>query len=258
MTITTIQPNGANGIDTFIYALAGANFGTETYMYIGEANNGAGAYCRALLKFDLSGILSSDISTSSILYLRTCSDGYSSDYATNAPTYYIYHVLRDWVENQTTWTIFSTGNNWGTVGCSNTATDRENTVIATGSTVNNLAIDSEVAITFYNSEIKKYFGSTLNIIIQTNENNDMYPFHSSDSPTASYRPKLVITHEAATDIPNVKTVNGVANTDIKTMNGVPVNDIKSLQGLFSGEWLRKLDVIKKGGLWMPNTGLVTI
>lgn len=61
------------------------------------------------------------------------------------------------------------------------------------------------------------------------------------------------TQEYTPGPPGVKTINGVAIANVKTINGVAVADIKSLQGLtFAGDWLRKLDIIRKGWLWIPN------
>ena len=230
-----LQPDETDGIDSFIYALAAStNFGSENYMYIGEANNAVGAYCRGFFKFDLSSIQSSAKLDSGILYLHTCTDGSSYDYATNAPTYYVYPVLRNWIENQITWNVYSTGNNWGTAGCSNTTTDRGSTSIATGTATASQAQNSEVQITF-NSGIEAYFGSELNIIVMTGESNDMYPFHSSGSSTASYRPKLSIYYRLEGGHP------------------VAISPFFNFFKNFENPWK------KKGGLWQPqNKGLVTI
>lgn len=47
--------------------------------------------------------------------------------------YIVERLLRDWVSNQTTWNIFSTGNNWGTAGAKNSTTDYTTVNLGVGS-----------------------------------------------------------------------------------------------------------------------------
>jgi hypothetical protein len=99
------------------------NRGTETWTFLGESN--ASAY---LLKFDLSELTG-----------KTINYAYLKVYETQAGyqhLMYVYPILRtDWVENQATWNIYKTGNNWATAGALGLGTDYTTTNISsTGAT----------------------------------------------------------------------------------------------------------------------------
>lgn len=50
--------------------------------------------------------------------------------------WYAHRCLRDWVVNEATWNIYSTGNNWGTAGGLNTTSDHNSTAVGTVSVAN--------------------------------------------------------------------------------------------------------------------------
>jgi hypothetical protein len=58
---------------------------------------------------------------------------YREDGAGGTPTLKAARLLRDWVENQATWNVYSTGNNWGTAGAANTSSDVSGAVDGSGS-----------------------------------------------------------------------------------------------------------------------------
>lgn len=209
------------------------------------------------IKYDLSGFNAADIITLAKLRFNIY-----GEVATSTSTLSAYRILRAWTESAT-WNTYNGSNNWGTAGCNNTTTDRE--AAAVGTVARGTADTGwhEITITTP-SKLKEMFDGTM-----TNNGFLIRDANSTSTPSVYYYetrnnfystgnlPELYV--EYTSGIPNIKTVNSVANADIKTVNGIPVADIKSLQGLFSGEWLRKLDMIKKGGLWQPqNSGLITI
>ena len=93
------------------------NFGLGNPLAIVGA---AGAERASLLKFDLSLLPATPLPTLVVLSI------YCSVYA-SALVPNVYRVFRVWVEDQATWNVYSTGNNWGTAGCKNTTTDRSST-----------------------------------------------------------------------------------------------------------------------------------
>lgn len=80
----------------------------------------------SILRFNLSGI-SPCVVTSATLALTVYSWGGTTVTALS----YRLRTGRDWVEDQATWNIYKTSNNWGTAGCANTTTDRYSTVMST-------------------------------------------------------------------------------------------------------------------------------
>lgn len=192
MTIYTTQPDGTDGIDTGLnQQQPTVNSGTDTTHPIGY-NTGSSNLRRMLLKFDFTkGTNPPNIKSiidSAVLTIRC------TTYATTK-TLATFQVLRNWVEAQATWNVYSTGNNWGTAGCSNTASDYVNTdlgnvsVSATGSydiTFN--ASGLAIVQGWIDGSIANY-GLLLKHTIETGDQND---YASSDNATASYRPKLVL------------------------------------------------------------------
>jgi hypothetical protein len=124
---TTLQPDATAGFDTQIVKEAPTNnYNTSVDMYIGTVNiSGA---IRGLIKFDLSSLASDVLITSATLHLYE--DSASDAAGVGAHAVALHRVLRNWVEAQATWNIYSTGNNWGTAGAGND-TDRTAAASAT-------------------------------------------------------------------------------------------------------------------------------
>lgn len=79
-----------------------------------------------LIKFSGLSNLTGPVTVTSSSIFIFCTVAFNDGTATiNA-----YRCLRDWVETQATWNVYSTGNNWGTGGAENTSTDRSSTVSA--------------------------------------------------------------------------------------------------------------------------------
>lgn len=108
---------------TFIDAAAPTtNFDFAGQLDVGEIKSGV-ELRRSLLDFDWSPIPANAKIKSAIfgIYDR------GLDTATNTRTMRAFRFKRAWVENQCTWNVYSTGNNWGTAGAGNTTSDREAT-----------------------------------------------------------------------------------------------------------------------------------
>lgn len=187
-----------------------------------------------------------------------------AEFATAASTLSVYRMIRSGVtEAGCTWNTYNGANAWGTVGCNNTTTDREASAI--GTLARGAADTGWHEITLDNAKILEILqGVYTNPLLllkdantTANPSNYLYETRENYYSTGNTA-ELYLEYE--TGIPGVKTVNGVPMANIKTINGIPVADVKSLQGLtFAGEWLRKLDWIRKGELWISrNNGLVTI
>jgi hypothetical protein len=117
---TTIQPSSA---DTYIRDTATTtNFGTAIAMVSGDGSGSLDQKNRFLVKFDYSSVPASAAVTNANVEL------YEFDAADGAGlgswTMEVRRCLRNWVETQATWNIYSTGNNWTTAGAGSDGNDR--------------------------------------------------------------------------------------------------------------------------------------
>lgn len=188
-TVLTLQPDATAGVDAMINSdSATTNYGTLTSLdlgYFAETNQS-----RPLLKFDLSSVPTSAIVQTAVLTLkRAGNDG------THAYTFGAYKVLRNWVESQATWNIYSTGNSWGTAGCNNTTTDRSGTA-ENAHTINfagNNTWDIPLMVQDWVTTPASNFGLILLTVEAWTAQGVWYPY-SSDDGTAGNRPQLVVTY----------------------------------------------------------------
>ena len=198
MTTYTSQPDEATGIDTYILSNnATTNYGTGSVIIVGYKDNGLNppTVGRGLVKFDLSSIPVNASVISANLYVWVAAD--NSD---NARTLSAYRVLRAWVETQSTWNIYSTGNNWGTAGCGNTSTDREAASIGSAAVGASEAVGTMITISLNTSKVEEWISGTLTnnglLLKVDTESWDQYSYDSSSSVTAGERPKLVIEYNS--------------------------------------------------------------
>ncbi len=98
--------------DADIFSAAGyqnTNFGNFSTTMCGS-DTSEYQRMRVIMKFDLSYVTPPDIEvTEAYLLLRVA-------YAAGQNTITAYAVTKEWVENQATWNIYSTGNNWTNPG----------------------------------------------------------------------------------------------------------------------------------------------
>ena len=202
---TTLQPDSA-GFDAHITDdAATTNFGTSIEMLIGDNSGSLNIAARIIIKFDVSSISASDTVTSAILSLfefnAQVSDSITWDTNLN-------RLLRDWVEGEATWNIWSTGNNWTTAGAGSDGNDRSATISATVN-LDGTSADAFVAWgstaqlvsdvqNFVDGGLSNY-GWLLNAPDAEHRGGAPFAlnkFRSSDYTTAADRPKLVIIHSA--------------------------------------------------------------
>ena len=117
----TIQPDAAAGKDAQIYSgAATTNYGTNVACGSGDFGSGAAVLAHGLFAFDVSGIPAGAIVTSVTLSLWETTAA-SSGGAPASWAQELHRLLRDWVEAEATWNVYSTGNNWSTAGATNAA-----------------------------------------------------------------------------------------------------------------------------------------
>lgn len=193
----TLQPDGTDGKDVRIRSDAPTtNYDSEAYLSVGEANNVAGRVFRSLISFWAS--IDANIPDGSLLTSVTLSlyDG-AIDQSSNARTFRVYRLKRNWVENQATWNSYSTGNSWQTAGGFG-ANDCEQTEIG-----NRNFSASETPSEFKDFVLTPTTKEDLDLgygwlIKADTETDDLYHFFESNHTTASERPKLVIKYRAPT------------------------------------------------------------
>lgn len=166
---------------------------THDFLTVGEWKGGT-QQDRGVIKFGLADIPAAATITSAVL--RIYDEGV--DYSDNTRTMRVYRIKRAVNLSETTWNVYSTGNNWGTAGAGNTTSDREATDIG--------------SISMPATEVAQYYEITLDATkiqemltggVFTNngfllqfdtESNDMHQF--SDETDTNY-PQLVITYSVA-------------------------------------------------------------
>lgn len=201
MTIsTTIQPATA---DTFILnATPTTNYGTNVLVAIGDSSGSANAAYRILIKFLLTSIPANAKVLTAALELNEYS---AFDTAgTGSWAAHLYPLLRNWVQAEATWNVYSSGNSWTTAGASGAGTD-------IGASADNITLDGTAAagfVTWSGSGLVSLVQSWVNgsvsnygvlIAAPTAEFKGVAPlssnlFRSSDYGTAGDRPKLTVTY----------------------------------------------------------------
>jgi hypothetical protein len=200
-TTTPLQP-GSGGFDNRIYdAIPALNLGDSAEHTSGDPTNGGPEIIRALHKFDVSSIDSGDIVSDSTLSLHENDAGDTAGVGSWAMNQH--RLLRDWVETQSTWNIYSTGNNWGTAGASN-STDRSATISAAvtlDGTSGGAFVDWNAAQlttdvqNFLNGAVSNYGWIMVAPTAELQSGGNSYnAFRSSDYGTAGERPKLTVVH----------------------------------------------------------------
>lgn len=146
------------------------NYGTGSDCYVDPDGSDE---ARALIKFDVSSIPSTALITSATLYLY--SDWWWA--GTGSGTSYVDKVLRNWVETEATWGVYSTGNNWGTAGCKNSSTDYSNTG-ETSTTIDGtdkwFSWDVKTIVQAWVNSAENNYG----FLIRSNVTNPVYKFNS--------------------------------------------------------------------------------
>ena len=187
------QLNETDAADTFLYSAGPTtNMGTVVTFNVGESNAET-SVSRTLIKAPLGQLDAERVASITACYLDLT---INLDRSSTARDFKMYRVLRDWVESQATWNIFSTGNNWGTAGCGDTTTDYNNTVLATTNftateaigTVKRFSLDTTVVYDMLQGVYSDYGF----LIKADTEANDAWIFNSSGAAFEIQRPLWTI------------------------------------------------------------------
>jgi len=220
----TIQPDGTDGIDNWMLSsFATTNFGTSNGLWAGK-NNPLNRIYRSLIKFNLS-----DLPAEATITLATLSLYILSVAQMQTGVFNIYRCKRDWSESQSTWNIYSTGNNWQTAGGFG-SNDCEQTEISSLTIEYPSDYDIREVWTFTpitKSDLDLGYGWLFKTVA---ESGDAIAFASSDHATADDRPILYIEYTEGTTS-NIKNFDGIPWATVKNINGIPIADIKKINGM---------------------------
>lgn len=197
-----LQPNATDGLDNHIVSTtATSNNGTSGTMRVGDQSAAASQTNRSLIKFDLSTLSSGATVTSATLSLFESAAADTAGLGSWAVG--LRRLLQPWVELESTYNIYSTGNNWATAGAGSDGNDR----VASDSA--SLTLDGTAAVGFVNwthatladdvQKMRSGVYSNYGWLMQapTAESLGTTPqatnaFSTSDNGTAANRPKLEI------------------------------------------------------------------
>ena len=185
------QPAEADANDTYNAQNATTtNYGTDQYILVGDSNTETNSQCRGFVKWDYSSLPPNAIIDGNV----TMDFRAVNQKITGGPhTYRIYKCLRNWVEGQLTWIIYSTGNNWGTVGgarddvdCSSTNGGSFSMSGPTDTGAKSITLNAQ-GITDTQAQIA---GTNYGWQIFISGDDNQVWLASSTYATASYRPKI--------------------------------------------------------------------
>lgn len=193
MTIRTLQPDAAAGIDTYV-GLLSPDTNSDTAEFLG-VRGWPTTKENALIKFDLSGLAGATI-ISATLSLYGLGSGSSG-------TFDIYRILAansTWTKAGATWNHTDGANHWAgdagsdggaDAGCSQSGTDHSATLIATGAFNSTAGQESTFALDL--TEFGLMVAANHGVIIKDAavSAGEKQP-GSSNNSTAGRRPKLVI------------------------------------------------------------------
>lgn len=188
----SLQPDASTGLDTHISNQnATTNFDGSGEINVGSLSFFTASIYRALIKFDLSTLPSGATLSSSLLSLYL-----TTNFANNSRVLGVYRQKKAWIETQTTWSIWSTGNNWTTAGGFDPA-DCEQTDIGFVTLASNATVSQ-----FYDISLTPTTKPGLDLgngwlLAMSTENADAHFFVASDGSTALQRPKLNLTYTLA-------------------------------------------------------------
>ena len=179
----------AGMIDTMIkQGSATSNFGTGATIEV-DGDDGSGVDKTILLKWDVSSIPAGKTVTSASLVFRVLD--------ATGNSYQVYELKQNWVETQSTWNVFSTGNNWQTAGAFG-ANDRGTVVLGTAGPA---SVGTNYTVTLNASGIALVQNwvnnpaTNFGLVIGNSTSTDGLDFSSSEAATAVDHPKLVITYK---------------------------------------------------------------
>lgn len=167
------------------------NYSNYTYIMAGESNGSTAIY-RNIIAPNFSNLPSGITFIGSRLFVTPVTN--ASD---NARTMYLKRILKNVVQTQATWLIYSTGNNWDSAGCSDDSSDYDgDTVIGSVEVPAKPTNGVPIEMTLSPSELQKlYDGTYANngfILFKDVQVNDLTYFASMENSTVAYRPYFEI------------------------------------------------------------------
>lgn len=205
----TDQPNAAAGNDTMILSSAPTTTNeTNTAPYVGDGSGAVSEASRMLIKFDLSSITGPVTVSAASVYLTEYYKNNSG--GVTSWDNELHRCRRNWVENQATWNIYSTGNSWTTAGGGDTTNDIVSTVSAfwtasgaTGSRDLERTFSTAQIISDIEGFINGTFGSYgwfLTAPTAEYQGTTAYAYshwYTSDQATVAFRPRISVTYTAS-------------------------------------------------------------
>ena len=199
------QPDATAGIDNLIMGDAPTtNMGTQVDIYLGMYNTPA---YRTLIKFS---VLGDSIPKTAIINSAKIELTMSNKLGTPSTIVHAFILKRNWVETQSTWNIYSTGNNWGVAGAYGS-----DDIYMSDSTVTTSGVDwaGKDTVDIINC-VKKLagvdsaytnYGLLLRLAVESGTNRASW--YSSDEAVepATSRPKIVIDYSNDQTPPTAET-----------------------------------------------------
>lgn len=194
------------------------NFGSDLALYVdGDDPPGSGKDLSTLLNWDISTIPIGSAVKGASITLNVLNQ--------SSHSYQVYEMKRDWVENQSTWNSYASGQGWETPGALGVQ-DRGSTILgslspsSTGSYVINLNSEGVALIQSWVDNPTANFG----FIIANSGSSDGADFDSREVLTISNRPKLTVRYsiDPSGNHPPVAD-NQSVNTDEDTAKAITLN-----------------------------------
>jgi hypothetical protein len=177
-------------------ANATTNYGSASQIEIDKFS--ASNWVMSLLRFTGLSSISGPVTVSSATLNIWWESG-----ASPAQTISARQCIRNWVEAELTWNVFSTGNNWGTAGGLNDSTDRVSTIVADAAVS---GVGSPRYISLTGAGIAALVEGWINSSITNHgfhvertdaQNDSSFALFTSSEGSDGQRPYLEVTYEAA-------------------------------------------------------------
>jgi hypothetical protein len=232
-TTTTLQRGNTTVTDAIIYsANPTTNYGTATYLMLGDQSGTADTSTRDVIYFDTSSISAASTVTSATFSAYMYGAASNAGDGSQATT--MRRLLRNWNESQVTWNVYSSGNSWTTAGAGSDGNDRIAAISATRSHNNSGGAAGAYV---------DWTGSTLTTDVQnfvdggyTNygwlltcgceaRGASAYSFaeyYSSDYGSQSYRPKLVVVHTNPSAAVTGTVGDGATEQEVRAGDGTVI------------------------------------
>ncbi|MFH1521439.1 MAG: DNRLRE domain-containing protein [archaeon] len=196
------QPDATAGEDTYIREdFPNNNFPTATVLSIGKT--AGDSEFRALLKFNLSSIPSTDTIVDAVIQIYLESASGNANVTVKA-----YRLTSEWIEAEASWNDRITSTAWSSTGGDYDSSEID-TQIFSNSSGNYYNFTITEAVAGWTSESYNNYGI---ILVSSNTFAGNYSqISSSDSATASQRPQIIVEH-TPNAIPTINDISTNTNT----------------------------------------------